>query len=185
MADINKLQEGDILLVYGGRSLLARSIIAFMIIYKRKLGLITRKNYHHAATIVKVNDELRVGEAVAKGYQVVPLLHAYTPDEWVNRVDIIRSVPEYSRSERKLSSMLAVDYSLEITRYDIFALLYQIKKVIKGYWSGPEGLQAENRFYCSEAAATIANKVRPGTFDDPAATNPIDIAINKNFRYID
>ncbi len=64
---------------------------------------------------------------------------------------------------------------------DVNDLLIKDGKVIK-QWKGPKGAKAEKRLYCTEAVATWANDVRPNTFENQFANNPLDIDLNKYYK---
>ncbi len=175
------VKVGDILCVRDGKSFIAKCIQYYMRIYKKKLGYDAIPNYHHSAIVVDIWGRLNVAEAVGKGFKIHPIEEAYP--NW-NRVDIITPNKPLSDIEKKEISRIAEHYSLKITRYDYFNFLFQIWLIKTGKWIGPRGKKAENRFYCSEAVATIYNKIRPNTFELPAATNPVDVAINENFHWL-
>jgi len=184
MAYISTLQVGDIILVRDGRSLIARGITWWMKIYKREKGINLPATYHHAGTVIMDEGVLKIAEAEAKGYQIRPLNKAYNGKDWNNRIDVIRPDVPYNDQDKRWLSEKAKDYNQEITRYDFLNFIFQIVLIKTGRWIGPVGKRAENRLYCSEAAATIANYVRPGTFINPAATNPMDIATNRHYHFI-
>lgn len=179
------MKAGDIILVHSGKSILARGITYYMKLYLKSLGYDPSEFAyipHHAGTIIDVWGELHVAEAVGRGYVVQPLLKAYTPDEWDTRVEVIEPVIPYTKDQQEQISKLAIKYSLSGVPYDYFNFLFQIALIKTGKWLGPKGKKAENRFYCSEIAATLAEKIQPGTFSNPAATNPVDILLNEKFR---
>lgn len=176
------LDVGDVLLVYDGSSFVAKGIQFFMRKYRRKKKIITLKNYHHSANVIEIWGYLHIAEAIGKGYAVNKPLKAYSLNSWKTRVHILTPIKPYKESEKRELSEAATGYSLKLTRYDYFNFLFQIWLIMTGKWIGPKGKKAENRFYCSEATATLANIIRPGTFKLPAATNPIDVAINEHYR---
>ncbi len=153
-----------------------------MSIYKKLKGIKPSDNFHHAGTIVDIWGVNHVAESNQPGYQIQKPEIAYSEADWTNRVVVFTPKVPYTVEEQRAISMLAVHYSTRVNRYDFLNFYYQIKLILSGKWEGPTGDRAEKRFYCSEAAATLANKVRPGTFANPAATNPVDIAINKNYE---
>jgi len=176
------MKPGDIILVKDGRSFIAKAIMVSMNVYKRLLGIKLPDNFHHAGTIVDIWGVLHVAEANQPGFQIQKPEVAYSEADWQNRVVVYTPKVPYTIEEQKAISMLAVHYSTKVNRYDFLNFIFQIKLILSGQWVGPTGERAEKRFYCSEAAATLANKVRPGTFANPAATNPVDIAINHNYQ---
>lgn len=178
------MKPGDIILVHSGYSILAKTITAFMKEYLRENGIDPKTlPYipHHAGTIVDMWGELHVAESVGKGYVVRPLLVAYSETEWENRVKLFTPAVPYSKEEQEKISKQAVKLSLSGIPYDKWSLVFQVIKIKFKRWMGVKGKKAEKKFYCSEAVATLANYIRPGTFENPAAANPVDIYINKNF----
>ena len=178
----NNLKPGDIILVKDGKSFIAKAIMLSLKIYKRKHGITIKDNFHHAGTIVDLWGVLHVAEANQPGYQIQKLDVAYSEKDWKNRIVAYTPVIPYTPEEQKEINKLAVGYSTPVNRYDFLNFYFQLKLIFSGKWEGTTGPKAEKRFYCSEAVATIANKVRPDTFENPAATNPVDIAINPNFK---
>lgn len=175
------IKVGDIACIRDGTSIVARGIRHYMKKYKKKLNINNIPNYHHNGIIVDVWGRLNIAEAVGKGFKIHPLDEAYGSFE---RIDIITPNKPLTEQEQRDISKKAEFYSLRITRYDYFNFIFQIWLIKTGKWIGPKGQKAENRFYCSEAVATIYNYIRPGTFKLPAATNPIDVAINDNFHWL-
>lgn len=175
---------GDIICVRDGKSFVARGIQWFLRIYKRKKNIEAVPNYHHNGIIVEVWGRLFVAEAAERGFKLAPLSEAYDEYSWLNRIDIITPNMPYTEEEKKKICEKATFYNMKITRYDFLNFLFQIYLILFGKWIGPKGQKAENRFYCSEAVATITNYTRPGTFPNPAATNPVDVAINPEFHLL-
>lgn len=176
------MEPGDVIMVKDGKSIIAKGIMLFMDIYKKKLGLDIPERYHHAGRIISLWGVLYVAEANAKGFQVQKLFDAYTVQEWKNRVDVYKPVRPYTKKEVEIICKKCIEYSTKQTRYDFANFWFQIKLVLKGAWYGPTGLKAKDRFYCSEAVATVENDVRPGSFEEPASVNPIDI-VASNLYY--
>lgn len=178
------MKAGDIILVHSGKSILAKGITYYMRRYLEKMNIDTEgMPYvpHHAGTIVDVWGELHVAEAVGRGYVVQPLLKAYSEKEWDERVEVRTPRIAYTKQQQEQISKLAVRYSLSGVPYDVFNFVFQIIYIKTGKWIGPKGKKAENKFYCSEVTATLAETIQPGTFKNPAATNPVDIYLNKAF----
>jgi len=184
MADINTLQVGDIILVRDGKSFIARGITWWMKIYKKNQRIMMLATYHHAGTVISDEGVLKIAEAVGKGYQINSIEGAYSTQAWKKRIDVIRPDIPYTEKDKKWLSSKAKEYNQEITRYDFLNFFFQIWLIKTGKWIGPRGKKAENRLYCSEAVATIANYVRPCTFVNPAATNPMDVATNHNYHFV-
>jgi len=179
------MKAGDIILVHSGRSILARGITYYMKLYLKSKGFDPDDfNFipHHAGTIIDVWGELHVAEAVGRGYVVQPLLKAYSLDEWEQRVEIYEPVKSYTKQQQEDISKMAIKYSLSGVPYDYLNFIYQIGMIKFGRWFGPRGQKAENRFYCSEVTATLAEKIQPGSFPNPAATNPVDILLSGVYK---
>jgi hypothetical protein len=179
---------GDIILV-GSNSFLSKGIQFFMKAYNKKLGLPEKKEYYsHAALVINVWGQLYVAEALADGINVAPLDKTYA--NTLKHIKVLTPKKAYSNTEKEDISKIASAYALTPTRYDFLNFLYQIdmiKETTKkdgpdAEWDGPTGSKAEHRIYCSELVATCANKVRPDTFKLPAATNPLDIELNRYYK---
>lgn len=183
--NIIPIKVGDILCVRNGKSFIARAITYFMKIYKRKRGISKDfPNYHHSAIVIDVWGVMYIAESVSKGFKIHKFDEAYSEKSWKERIDIITPVTPYTEIEAEMLCKIAVTYSFNITRYDFFNFIWQILLILFGRWMGPKGKKAENRLYCSEAVATIINYVRPDTFRNPSATNPIDVATSKSYRFL-
>lgn len=179
------IEVGDILCVRDGHSIVAQGIQFYMKRYKKKNHLDPDiPLYHHSALVIEVWGKLYVAEALSKGWTIQPIDEAYSQKAWAERIEIIRPEISLTSFEKEMLCKLAVQTSFKVTRYDYFNFLFQIWLIETGKWIGPVGKKAENRFYCSEGVATIYNYIRPGTFKNPAATNPLDIALNTNFAFI-
>lgn len=185
-----EFKPGDIILFRGTR-FISKGIQFFMKRYRKKLGLPKAKVFNHAAMIVEMWGQLFVAEANEKGIEVNPIEKAY--GHKMKMIKVIRPKKAYTKEEQKAVSKIATNYALDPTRYDFFNFLHQIKMIAKtkvkdgkivSRWSGPTGKKAEKRLYCTEAVATWANKVRPGTFDDQWSINPLDIELNKYYKVI-
>ena len=174
----SEIQVGDIGLV-DSYSLLARMIKFFMKVYCKLLRLPVRKFYNHAFLVVDIWGTMYVAEALGKGITVTPWESTWYKGS--SRVKILRPKKELGEQEKKDLSRIAVTYALQPTRYDFLNFILQIILILTGKWIGPKGKKARKRLYCSEAAATWINEVRPGTFKAPEATNPLDIDLNENF----
>lgn len=180
MNKIDLLQEGDTILVRDGKTFVPKGIIMFMRRYKRQNNIIDCPDYHHAGTIIEVDGVLHVAEANIKGYQIQPLLQAYSLNTWNNRIDIFRPNVPYTDAEKKAISIDAINYSLIITRYDFLNFIWWMYFLYTGLWIGKDN----DRLYCSEAASELINRRRPRTFKSSQRTNPVDIAINEHLYKI-
>lgn len=185
---LDSIKEGDIILVQGN-NFMARGILFFMDRYRKKLGLDKRVLFNHAATIINYKGQKYVAEANEKGIEINPFVKRYSYR--LNKIKIITPKKPYSSSEKNKISDVAIQDAFNPTRYDFLNIFYQIKmifstkikdgKVIKK-WKGPRGTKAEERLYCTEAVATWANDVRPNTFDNQFANNPLDIDLNRYYK---
>jgi len=178
------LVPGNIILT-GSTKFLSKAIQVFMKISRAKKGLPSPKGLiaSHSATLVDMWGQIYVAEAEAKGITVRPFAEVY--GHKLDKIKILTPKKSYSKAEQEKISKEAIKDSLEPHRYDYFGLLYQIKYVLSnGAWVGPKGDKAERRLYCTEAVATWANKVRPGTFSQEEASNPIDIEFNKYYKVV-
>lgn len=184
MVDINKLQPGDILAVRDGKSFVARGITYYMIKYCKKYNIPYKKIYHHNARVVDIWGENYICEANAKGVQTQKPLVAYTQKDWDTRIDLFRPIIPYTETEKKNISKLSVNFSNIQTRYDFLNLFYNIIYIKTGKWIGPKGKKAEYRMYCSELIATVEDYIRPLTFEEPFATNPMMVVTNSTLTLI-
>lgn len=180
---VKDLKCGDTLSVYGGRSFLARGITMTMKLYVKRLKIDIDPVPHHSAKIVLHDGEMCVAESLENGPVVRPLLKAYTEKEWKNRIIVHTPKIPFSEQELKIINEKAEDLALEGTPYDHVNFIFSFIKAFTGIWLGPKDKDAEYRFYCSEEAATLDNYARPGMHRNPAASNPVDIAINPNYRH--
>jgi hypothetical protein len=180
---LSQLKAGDIVL-YGGNKFVSKAIQFFMRIQRRKQGLPVPKGIiaSHAGTLVNIWDQLYIAEALENGIVVSPFAEAYK-NKFEN-IKILTPKKAYSTLEGEKISKYAVEDSLTPHRYDFFGLWFQAKMIFKGEWSGPKGDKADKRYYCTEAVANWANKVRPGTFTQEEATGPLEIEFNKYYKVI-
>ena len=185
MKDPANLSAGDMLLVHGGKSIVALGITEFMREYCRINGYKYEQLYHHAALVVWDRGQLRIAEAVGRGWQVRPPLEAYSLEEFHERVDVFRPSIDWSSQEVIRLSDLAIDYSEKITRYDYANFLFQMYWIRHGVWLGPKGAKAEGRLYCSEGVATIFHKLRADLCDEPWRYNPMDLYLEPGIQRID
>lgn len=181
------LQPGDIILYSTKKKLsLGSAIKYYMKKYAKKLGLSKKEVYNHSATVILLYNRLFVGEALGKGIHVRPFDNVY--GNKLGRIKILTPKKEYTKTEKTRLSKAVISDVLVPTRYDFLNFLYQIRMIRKTTrtgektWSGPVGREAQKRLYCSEASATWANQIRPGTFEDPWTVNPLDIDINKYYK---
>lgn len=175
---------GDIGLV-DGKGFIAKSIKFFMNIGRKSRGLPRRRLYNHAFMVIDVWGITHVAEALVKGITVRPLIKSpYVNNGAIKEnVKILTPRKKYTEMEKKKVSKIAELYALNPTRYDFMNFWYQARMIISGgKWRGPTGKKATRRLYCTEAVATWANVVRPNTFKNPAATNPLDIDLNKFYK---
>ena len=176
------MKAGDIILVHSMPSLLAKAITHFMEQEADKLGLdLPYPVPHHAGTIIQYNGQLRVAEAVARGYVATPLLEAYTRKEWANNVVLLTPKKPYTPNEQSLISSLAQDMAMRGKPYDYPNFIFQIIYVKTGIWIGPKEKKSEMAVYCSEGAALLADYVQPGVFPRHWEVNPVMIAASKDF----
>jgi hypothetical protein len=178
------LVPGNIVMT-GSKKFLSKAIQFFMKISRTKKGLPNPKGLisSHSAMIVDMWGQPYVAEALAKGIVVSSFADAY--GEKLDKIKILAPKKAYSKDEKEKVSKAAISDSLIPHRYDYFGLLYQIKYVLSnGTWVGPKGDKAEKRLYCTEAVATWANRVRPNTFSQEEASNPIDIEFNKFYKVV-
>jgi hypothetical protein len=189
MKDI-KLKAGDIIL-YKGDSWLSKSIRFFMERDRKKRKLPKRPLFNHAAMVVEYKGQVYVAEANQKGIEVNPFIDAYLKK--LNKIKILSPNKPYTKAEKAKVSDVAIADAFNPTRYDFLNFFHQIKmiastkvkdgKVVKK-WKGPKGAKAEKRLYCTEAVATWANDVRPKTFENQFAINPLDIDLSKYYKTI-
>lgn len=183
----DKFTVGDILLTRGNYWI-SKVIRYFMEKYRKNLGLKPMEVYSHAAMVIDMWGVLYVTEALQGGITITPLEEAYGK---YSLKDLKLKTPRksYSKSERECMSKIASKNAFRPTRYDFLALLWQIKRVnhakntVDPNWSGSTEDKATRRLYCTEACAYWSNQVRPNTFKEPWATNPLDVDINQ--YYID
>lgn len=162
------LTPGDIILVYNGRSFVARGITYFMKRYIRKHGY-KYKPYHHAATVIRDEGKLKIAEANAAGWQI--------GDKLPKHYDVFTPIVPFTDVEQQLISECAKQYSYKVTRYDFINFIWWMWYFTFGNWIGRDN----ERLYCSEGAAELGN-TRHGMFKNPQRTNPVDIATNQNYR---
>jgi hypothetical protein len=181
-----QLKAGDIGL-HKGTSMVSKIIEWFMGRYAKKLGIKNPRLWSHAWMFIDVWGQLYVAEADSNGINVIPFIgSSYDKDRttWISKTPI----KPYSKEEKEKVSKSAIENVFSPTRYDFFGLFYQIGKVINtknstdSNWGGPTGDKSERRMYCSEAVADWSNDVRPRTFDQPWAVNPLDVDLNKYYR---
>jgi len=175
---------GDIGLV-DGKGFVANAIKFFMNKWRKVKKLPPRKLYNHAFMIIDVWGIIHVAEALVKGITIRPLIKTpyATCGGIKENVRILTPRKKYTEVEKKKISKVAVLYALNPTRYDFMNFWYQMRMILSGgKWRGPTNEKATDRLYCSEAVATWANVVRPRTFKNPAATNLLDIDINRYYK---
>ena len=185
MNDFSKCTPGDIILVRGN-SFISKAIRFHMALYRKQLGIPERELFSHAGTIVEIWGKKYVVEAQSNGININPLEDAYGDKD---PKDYIIKTPKkpYSKVEIERINKIASKSSFNPTRYDFLAFIYQIDMIRRTRhttnkkWAGPTGKKATDRLYCTEACATWANGVRPGTFDKPWSVNPLDIDINRYY----
>lgn len=181
----SNLRTGDIVLVFFN-SWLSRQIRKWLNIYRKKLGIPVRTLYSHAAGIVEMWGELYVVEAIETGVNITKFEERY--EKHLNKLKILTPKKSYSKSEDVTYSKAAMEMTFTPTRYDFMNFVYQInminrtKNTMNENWAGPTGEKATDRLYCSETVATLANVVRPHTFEKPWATNPLDVDLNKYYK---
>jgi len=180
---LNKLKPGDIVLL-GTTRFVSKAIQFFMRIQRKKQGLPAPKGLiaSHAGTLVNLWDQLYIAEAQEKGIVVSPFVSEYK-NKW-DKIKILSPKKAYTVKEQELISKIAIEDSLQPHRYDFFGLWHQAKMILTGKWTGPTGDKAERRYYCTEAVATWANKVRPNTFSKEEAAGPLEIEFNKYYQVI-
>jgi hypothetical protein len=185
MNNFDSLVPGDILLVRGG-SFISKAIRWHLELYRKQLGIDKREVFSHAATVVEIWGKKYVVEAESNGININPLDDTYGSKD---PKDILIKTPRkpYSKVEQELMNTSASKDAFNPHRYDFMAFVYQIdmikrtRNTMDKKWAGPTGNKATDRLYCSEACATWANIVRPGTFDKPWSVNPLDIDLNKYY----
>lgn len=181
-----QLDVGDIGL-YRAPTLLGKAIRDWMNAYRIALKLPKRTLYNHVFMIVNKEGEIWVAEAKDKGVQVKPFEETYS--DKMNRVKILTpNIPYTDKEKEKLSPKVIEEYSLEPHHYNFSNFIHQTRMILgllifnTKVWGGLKGKKAEKRLYCSEAVATWANKIRPNTFKEPWAINPLDIDLNENYH---
>jgi len=185
--DMINLQPGDIILYNTPKKFsIGVAIKFFMRRYAKKLKLVKKEVYNHSATVIDLYDTIYVGEAIGTGINIRPFELVY--GSRLNRIKVLTPKKAYSKAEKNKISKVVVERVLIPTRYDFLNFWYQIRMIMKTTrtgkkeWVGPTGKKASKRLYCTEASATWANLVRPGTFDKPWTVNPLDIDINKYYK---
>lgn len=170
-----KLEVGDIILV-SGTSFLPKGIQFFMNIYRKKKGLPKRKLYNHVAVVVDLWGNKAIGEAQAKGIQIIG-----DADKYVNGQDclVLTWKKPLTVKEKNKFSMEAISKALIPTRYDVLNFFYQMRYVLTGKWKGPKGEKSEKRLYCSEYAAVLMDDLRNCFKGETWDKNPLDIELSK------
>lgn len=173
------MKTGDVIVVHSGKSIVPKAIASIMRKYIKK-NKYNCKPYHHAGTIVKLDGYFYVAEANKPGFQITRIDDAYNSKSWAERIDIRTPIKPYSDQEQYRLTQAALNYSMKVTRYDYMNFIWWLYYFITGLWIGKNN----NRLYCSEAVAELANKIRPGTFKNPQRTNPVDVAVNENYKLL-
>jgi hypothetical protein len=169
------INAGVVGLVHGHNAI-AKIIQFWMRIYSKK-----KKVYSHGFIIIEFEGQIYVAEAIRKGVTISLFEKEYGGKK--NYILFEPKVP-WTPDEIKKLSHAAIESSFNVTRYSFGDITFQILLIITGKWFGPTGNRAEKRMYCSEAVATWINKVRPGFFINPPATNPMDIYNNGHLQQI-
>ena len=175
------MKAGDIIIVHSGKSFIPKAIQGALRKYKLWHDKPVKEKVHHTGNIIDVWGQPYVSEAVKNGYRALPLLQAYSKDVWDTRIIVKTPKKPYTNNEQRDISRNAITYCLRITRYDFSNFFYQLVYIFTGKWYGKKGTKATVRLYCSEATATLANGIRPDTFKNPYAVNPVDVAINDKY----
>jgi len=180
----DKLNVGDICL-YHGKSFVAKSIQYFMKVYAKKLGLPKRdKLYNHAFAIVEMWGKKYVVEALADGMNIQLLEKVYPDKKWKDIIVLTPRKP-YSKKEKEQFNKEALKVVMVPTRYGYSDILFHSRAILskKGYdvWKS-KGEKDDDRMHCTEAVATLADKVRYDTFERPWSTNPLDLELSSKYR---
>ncbi len=180
---LSKLKPGDVVLL-GTKGFVSKAIQFFMKILRKRQGLPVPSGIiaSHAGMLIDMWGQLYIAEAQEKGIVVTPFVESYK-----NKLDYIKVISPkkpYSKAEQERVSKVAAEDSLKPHRYDFFGLWFQAKAILTGKWTGPKGDKADKRYYCTEAVANWANKVRPNTFSNEEAVGPLDIEFNKYYQVI-
>lgn len=170
-------KEGYIGLVKNN-SFISKSIQLFMRLYSKKKNV-----YSHSFMIITIPDKLGlyVVEAVDQGVHIIP----YGASGYMHNPNVKYKVPvkSWTKSELNKISSASRDFTYVVTRYDFMNFLYQAAMIVTSKpWSGPKGLKAKTRTYCSETTAWLCNAARKNFFKEPWAINPMDIDLNKQLK---
>ena len=179
---LSQFKAGDIVLL-AGTNIYERILQWFMKLARRRKGLSVPKGLvaNHAGILINVNGRLCMGE-VLNTVKTYPFPEAYY--NYRERMKVLSPKKPYSVKEKEKLSRYVIDDSKLAYKYDVFGLLFQVKYILSGKWVGPVGERADKRLYCTEAVAKWVNKVRPNTFTQQEAVNPLDIELNRYYNTV-
>ena len=154
-----------------------------MKIYARKKGVSVPYNFSHGGTNDIYDGDTLIGEAIARGYHIVPSMQAYPQAEWDNNIFVMTPDPPYSDEEKNRAKRTMEELAFTITRYEFLNFFWWIFKIIStnGLWIGPTSLK-NKRAYCFETVAVIANAARQGSFPEDYATCGVDIYASGHYK---
>lgn len=168
--DMSKLKTGDIIL-YRGRTWLARQILKWLDMARRGLHLRKRQLFNHVSVVVDIWGHPHVVEAIAKGVVMRPVEQSIKS----SFVKVKRFKEPLTIKEKNKFSKAAIEIATSHTGYNYFNFLWHILRIKFGKWFGLKGPKSQRRLYCSELAAVVMDKVR-GTFKGHTwDKSPLDI----------
>lgn len=154
-----QFRTGDRILV-NSNSFLSRSIQFFMRLYARKRHIDTQNTFSHAGTLVFIDGELYIAEAVENGYKLREFNKHYNLAK--DKIIVFRNGIPYTRDEQTMARKYAL-YLMEVNNcYQYWAFIQWIVLILFNINIFGKGNKFSSE--CYEATYRIAKHVRPDEF---------------------
>lgn len=173
--DINQIQTGDRFFVIGLRNnhkkidFISRSIMFWMKLLGKQLGINNVWVGSHAATLIWLNDILYVCESIDKGFVVHEMSVSYDLD--TEDYIIVRNINGYTEDQKKTIVRSALQLSAVSITYNFLIVIQWTLYILSGFISKKHRLnlffkKTRRINYCYQSTKIIAHNADPEVFDD-------------------
>ena len=176
------LRTGDII-AFAAKKWLPRQIQKFMRLQARiKYHTKLPKYYNHTMTVTEP-EEMKVAEAVARGFVNQNIWKHYSEEELKDMI-VFRLKEDLTGEEKQALLSEAKELADKNIEYEVLNFIWWVFYILTNgkIDFSPKGSRQAKKLFCFETSAMLLIAARPGLFPDPSKVTTVDLQMDERFE---